>query len=117
VADRQHIPAIVTPTFEGVQAWVRQAATILNARIDDAVNIGQMRVFFGDIEMGWLACDGSEVSRETYSALFDVIGTTYGEGDGTTTFNLPNRKLIVTESDASLDALEATTETVAIRTE
>lgn len=39
---------------------------------------------------GWLLCDGSEVSRITYSKLFYVIGTTYGEGDGVTTFNLPN---------------------------
>ena len=39
---------------------------------------------------GYLICDGSEVSRETYSNLFNVIGTTYGTGDGSTTFNLPN---------------------------
>lgn len=39
---------------------------------------------------GWLVCDGSAVSRTTYAELFDVIGTTYGVGDGTTTFNLPN---------------------------
>ncbi|MEM4711396.1 MAG: tail fiber protein, partial [Candidatus Woesearchaeota archaeon] len=41
---------------------------------------------------GWLICDGSAVSRTTYSALFAVIGTTYGVGDGSTTFNLPNLK-------------------------
>ncbi len=39
---------------------------------------------------GWLLCDGSAVSRSTYSALFDVIGTTYGAGDGSTTFNVPD---------------------------
>ena len=39
---------------------------------------------------GWLICDGSAISRTSYAALFSVIGTTYGEGDGTTTFNLPN---------------------------
>lgn len=39
---------------------------------------------------GWLLCDGSAVSRETYAALFAVIGTTYGTGDGGTTFNVPN---------------------------
>lgn len=37
----------------------------------------------------FLACNGAAVSRTTYSALFAVIGTTYGAGDGTTTFNLP----------------------------
>lgn len=39
---------------------------------------------------GFLMCDGSLVSRSTYSDLFDVIGTTYGSGDGSTTFALPN---------------------------
>lgn len=41
---------------------------------------------------GWLMCDGSEISRTTYADLFEAIGTTFGEGDGSTTFNLPNRK-------------------------
>jgi microcystin-dependent protein len=39
---------------------------------------------------GWLVADGSCVSRSTYSALFTAVGTTYGAGDGTTTFQLPN---------------------------
>lgn len=41
---------------------------------------------------GWLLCDGSAVSRTTYSALFTLLSTTYGAGNGTTTFNLPNLK-------------------------
>lgn len=44
----------------------------------------------GTIPSGFLVCDGSSVSRTTYSALFNVLGTTYGSGDGSTTFNLPN---------------------------
>jgi microcystin-dependent protein len=39
---------------------------------------------------GYLNCDGTAVSRTTYSALYAVIGTTFGTGDGSTTFNLPN---------------------------
>lgn len=39
---------------------------------------------------GYLACDGSAVSRTTYSRLFAVIGTTWGTGDGSTTFNVPD---------------------------
>lgn len=39
---------------------------------------------------GWLICDGSAVSRTTYSGLFAAIGTTYGGGNGSTTFNLPD---------------------------
>ncbi len=38
----------------------------------------------------FLFCDGSAVSRSIYSELFNIIGTIYGEGDGSTTFNLPN---------------------------
>jgi len=38
----------------------------------------------------WLFCNGAAVSRSTYSALFSVIGTTYGAGDGSSTFNLPD---------------------------
>lgn len=40
----------------------------------------------------WLLCDGSAVSRATWPSLFAAIGTTYGSGDGSTTFNLPNLK-------------------------
>lgn len=38
----------------------------------------------------WLLCDGSQVNRVTYKRLFDVIGTTFGAGDGSTTFNIPD---------------------------
>jgi microcystin-dependent protein len=38
---------------------------------------------------GWLKCNGAAVSRTTYAKLFAAIGTTYGSGDGSTTFNLP----------------------------
>ena len=39
---------------------------------------------------GWLLCDGAAVSRSTYSALFAAIGTSYGAGDGASTFNVPD---------------------------
>lgn len=39
---------------------------------------------------GWLKCNGQEVSRITYAALFAVIGTTFGDGDGSNTFNVPD---------------------------
>ena len=41
---------------------------------------------------GWELCDGSAISRTTYSALFGVLSTTYGVGDGSTTFNLPDTR-------------------------
>lgn len=40
----------------------------------------------------WLECDGAAVSRTTYAALFSAIGTTFGVGDGTTTFNVPDMR-------------------------
>lgn len=42
------------------------------------------------IPTGFLLCDGAELNREDYAALFGVLGITYGEGDGLYTFNLPN---------------------------
>lgn len=42
------------------------------------------------VPSGWLVCDGSAISRTTYATLFAAIGTTYGTGDGSTTFNLPS---------------------------
>lgn len=41
---------------------------------------------------GYLICDGTAISRTTYAKLFSVIGTSYGAGDNSTTFNLPNLK-------------------------
>lgn len=44
------------------------------------------------IPTNWLLCDGRAISRTEYALLFSIIGTTYGVGDGSTTFNLPNLK-------------------------
>lgn len=44
---------------------------------------------------GYLECNGAAVSRTTYASLYDVIGTTYGVGDGSTTFNLPDMRGVV----------------------
>lgn len=41
---------------------------------------------------GWLKCDGRAVSREEYSQLFEIIGTSFGVGDGANTFNLPDTR-------------------------
>ena len=42
------------------------------------------------IPQGWLYCNGAAVSRTTYAELFAVIGTSFGTGDGSTTFNIPD---------------------------
>ena len=60
-------------------------------KIGSEVPAGTMQMFAGNtIPAGWLLCDGSAVSRTDYAKLFSAIGTIYGEGDGSTTFALPN---------------------------
>ncbi len=57
------------------------------------------------IPSGYLLCDGRAVSRTTYADLFKIIGTTYGAGDGSTTYNLPdmqNKVVISSGSGASV---------------
>jgi microcystin-dependent protein len=59
---------------------------------------------------GWLAADGTAVSRSTYAALFSAIGTTYGAGDGSTTFALPDlRGYFVRGSGTNSDSTAAGT--------
>ena len=60
-------------------------------KIGSEVPAGTMQMFAGNtIPAGWLLCDGSAVSRTDYAKLFSAIGTIYGAGDGSATFNLPN---------------------------
>lgn len=59
----------------------------------DTFPIGAITSYAGNTApTNWLICDGSAISRVTYADLFNAIGTTYGAGDGSTTFNLPNLK-------------------------
>ena len=54
---------------------------------------GTITIFGGDTApTNWRICDGAAISRTTYASLFAAIGTKYGAGDGSTTFNLPNFK-------------------------
>lgn len=53
--------------------------------------VGSIKMYAGASKPDkWLFCRGQAVSRTTYAKLFAVIGTTYGAGDGSTTFNVPN---------------------------
>lgn len=62
-----------------------------NASFLDCVPIGSgMDWFTNSAPDGWLLCQGQAISRTTYYELFQVIGTTYGAGNGSTTFNLPD---------------------------
>lgn len=85
--------------------------------IKDTINtntpVGSISLFAGTTApSGWLICDGSAVSRTTYANLFSVIGTTYGTGDGSTTFNIPDLQGRVPvgykSSDTSFDTIGET---------
>jgi microcystin-dependent protein len=57
----------------------------------DRTPVGLISAFGGTVAPdGWFLCDGSTKSRTTYADLYAVIGTTFGAGDGVSTFNLPN---------------------------
>jgi microcystin-dependent protein len=60
------------------------------------------------VPSGFLECDGSAVSRSTYSALFAIVGTTYGAGDGASTFNLPDLQDNVAMGKSGTKALAST---------
>ena len=68
----------------------------------------------GSVVTMWVVCDGRAISRTTYSALFDIIGTKFGSGNGSSTFNLPNltnRFLIGSNSDSGTNVEGSTTRT------
>ena len=62
------------------------------AYVDAVLPVGIIQAYAGSTAPSgnWLFCQGQAVSRSTYAGLFGVVGTTYGVGDGSTTFNLPN---------------------------
>ena len=85
----------VDSTLDGTSSNAISNSAVSNA-LDGLTSAGLLPVgsyiqFAGSqAPAGFLVCNGGEISRTTYSELFAVIGTTYGSGDGSTTFNLPN---------------------------
>lgn len=70
--------------------WSEWQTVAFASDVQSSAPIGMVTMFAGKTTPdGFLFCDGSAISRTTYSALFNVIGTTYGSGNGSTTFNLP----------------------------
>ena len=101
--------------------WVNDSTPAINAtnlnNIENGIataNItGSITMYAGaNAPDGWLICDGSAVSRTDYADLFNIIGITYGSGDGSTTFNIPNLKgrvpVGLDSSDTSFDTLGET---------
>lgn len=95
----------------GVMGYQVASATIVTAgpQATELDPVGSGKLWFSDTPPeGWLLCQGQEISRTNYSELFAILGTTYGEGDNATTFNLPDlrgRVPVGKSSDAEFNSL------------
>lgn len=94
------------PSDDGIQSYrvtalqiknyVLSVGIIVRTMLADAVKeslvpVGAVSAYAGSsVPDGFLLCDGSAVSRTTYASLFAAISTAHGQGDGSTTFNLPD---------------------------
>jgi microcystin-dependent protein len=102
-------PTITSPTVTGTAtlpsttsignvssteiSYVDGVTSPIQTQINTNTPVGMISIHAGaTAPTGWLLCQGQAVSRTTYSGLFGVVSTTYGSGDGSTTFNLPNLK-------------------------
>lgn len=98
--NRGNLPSTIQTEFENMAARLREI--FLKEHNEDGTHITTIAnlnfVPIGAIlnwstataPTGWILCEGQQVSRLTYKGLFDVIGTTFGAGDGSTTFNVPD---------------------------
>ena len=85
--------AIVNGAYHSMDLYVTYKSVGDYVDSADGFPVGGMTPYGGaSAPTGWLLCDGSAVSRTTYYALFQAIGATWGVGDGSTTFNLPDMR-------------------------
>src|SRR6478672_8307118 len=93
LALKNTFPNFTAAALNSTQAQIDAiAALLVNGvlRANGATPAGAIQDFGGTTApTGWLACDGQAVSRTTFADLFAYIGTTWGAGDGSTTFNVP----------------------------
>jgi microcystin-dependent protein len=81
----------VTGTYGNFAICADAAAIVIETQSLIGAPIGTLLLYADSTyPTGWLRSDGTAISRTTYADLFAIIGTTYGAGDGSTTFNLPN---------------------------
>ena len=83
---------IVDSVSTTVQAFLANIVPFIQTQIQNQLwQPGDIKEFGGTvIPSGWLLCDGTAISRTTFANLFAAIGTNFGVGDGTTTFNIPD---------------------------
>lgn len=77
---------------KGTSQWSGSGTVATNASYSSLATGTSIEGYWTEAPQGFLLEDGSAVSRTVYSALFAVIGTTYGAGNGSTTFNLPDSR-------------------------
>lgn len=98
--DLYSTPTNITNEFESIVAqlkalWLREHNEDGSHRTETRdlafTPVGAITAFGGaTAPTGWALCDGSQLNRLTYQSLFNIVGTTYGAGDGSTTFNVPD---------------------------
>lgn len=108
--------------IQNVDIWVRESATIINALINEVQslteanlpNVGDMKMTINDVPDGWLELNGQEISRTTYSDLFNYAQTLavyrdgFGAGDGSTTFTIPTINAYLNDNSGIAFSLDNT---------
>ena len=92
-----NLPAVNDPTDQDLWGgYLNENWTTLDGLLDtggSGIPVGMGSDYWGSTApSGWFFAYGQAVSRTTYSALFAALGTTYGAGDGSTTFTLPDKR-------------------------
>lgn len=82
---------VVLADINGAVIWDMDPVGPAAGAVPGSVPVGGLQIYAGTVPpAGWLFCDGSAISRSVFSGLFAVIGTSFGSGDGATTFNVPD---------------------------
>ena len=85
------IKSTIKTTFPNITGAMTATHSALNAATSFDMPSGSIITYGGSsAPTGWLICDGSAISRSTYATLFGILSTTYGVGDGSSTFNIPD---------------------------
>ncbi len=96
-------PKFTRPGLTHLAGEIKLFASVSNSVIQ---NLGSIS-YAGATRYFWLACNGQAVSRTVYDDLYDVIGTTFGTGDGSSTFNVPDLRGRVPVGDDTMAGSDA----------
>lgn len=91
LSDHNITSLALTDIINELGAGPKGTSASVTARLDQLGPVGEITMYGGaSAPASYRLCDGGAISRTTFAALFAIIGTTYGAGDGSTTFNVPN---------------------------